>query len=329
MIEQKKEIGVSMKNLKKITFGLLGLLFVSCATTLNVDVPRAAEVDLNGAKSIAIEPILVSKYVKSGNLTVTRNITDYLEKTLESELTAGGYYKIIGPRDRRTPADIYLDCEIVIFDVDDDSYTTKVKNPKYQKPNEPRTGDSAVRRPVEPEYIHVTKYKRKVRFIFKYEFVDGYTEKVLHSKEIEMEYSSSETENYRNLEDPYNMVKNDLRKISTQIIRSVQPYTVTRSMTLLDVKKNEDMEYANKLADKGYYQDSYNEFMRIYNETGLMEAGYNAAVVLEAMGRFVEAQRLMTQVYDNSWDKRAKKELDSINDEISKQRKFNDQNKKR
>lgn len=100
-------------------------------------------------------------------------------------------------------------------------------------------------------------------------------------------------------------------------------------MTLLDVKKNEDMEYANKLADKGYYQDSYNEFMRIYNETGLMEAGYNAAVVLEAMGRFVEAQRLMTQVYDNSWDKRAKKELDSINDEISKQKKFNDQNKKR
>lgn len=317
-----------MKKLKVLILSLLALSFISCATTLSVSVPRAADLDLNGAHSIAIEPIIVSNYVRSRNLTYTRRITNYLEQNLEKDLNEGGYYKVIGVKDRRTPADVYLDCTIVIFDVNDDTRTEKVKNPNYKKASGP-TSSTNGRRPAEPEYIKETRYKRSVRFIFKYEFVDGYTERVIFSNEFEFNSTSSEVSDSSRLEDPYNMVRSDLKKILTAIEHQVQPYFVNRSMTLLEVKNNDDMKYADKLADKGYLEESYNQYMSIYESTGLFEAGYDAAIVLEAQGKFVEARKLMKSLYEKTSDSRAAKELESIENEINLQKRLVDQENKR
>lgn len=317
-----------MKKIKSIFISLFALSFISCATTLSVQVPRAAELDLGSARSIAIEPVVVSNHVRSRNLKYTRKITDYLETNLESDLNAGGYYKVIGASDRRTPADIYLDCTIIIFDVDDDSKVERVKNPNFKKPAASSTSSNG-RRPAEPEYINETRYRRNVRFIFKYDVVDGYTEKVLFSKEFEYNERSSEQKSPGSLSDPYSMVYDDLKKILVSIEHQIQPYFVSRSMTLLEVKNNDDMKYADKLADKGYLQESYDQYMTIYKSTGLFEAGYDAAIVLEAQGKFVEAQKLMKSVYENSNDSRAAKELASIENEIRLQKKLIEQEKNR
>ena len=123
---------------KHIFFSLLTLtvlfnLFFSCATTIHVTVDRPAEVDLGSARSIAIEPIDISKNLNRTEAAYARDIVNYLEYNIENALISRGYYKIIGTSDRRTPADIYLEGEITLLDITDEKNTEKIKNPNYGK----------------------------------------------------------------------------------------------------------------------------------------------------------------------------------------------------
>lgn len=317
-----------MRKVKSLLLVLISFVCFSCATTLSVRVPRPAQVDLNGAKSIAIEPVVVSKFVKSYDYTYTRQVTNYIETTLEKDLVAGGYYKVIGVKDRRTPADVYLDSTIVLFDVKEEVKEEKIKNPKYKKETEPED-TKGTRRVVEPEYIMQKKYRRSVRFAFKYQFVDGYTEKVIYSNELDYESRSTWETDPKHLEDPYSIIRKDVKNIVEMIERQVQPYFENRTLTLLEVKNNDDMKYADKLAEKGYLQESYNQFISVYNTTGLFEAGYNAAIILEAQGNYVEAKKLMSKLYTSTLDSRAAREIESINNELSQQNKLKEQENKR
>ena len=82
------------------------------------------------------------------------------------------------------------------------------------------------------------------------------------------------------------MVNDYLYYAVAQIAKEIQPYSVSKSLTLLEVKKDDDMEYAAKLAEKGYYDESYNKYVEIYNARNYFEAYYNAAIILEAKGDY-------------------------------------------
>lgn len=312
-----------MKKLKVVFFGLLMCMFLSCATTLNVSVNRPAEVDLGSAKSIAIEPVDYSSFLSRTEQSYARDIVNYYESNVERTLSSGSYYKIIGTSDRRTPADIYLESEIVLLDITDEKKIDKVKNPNFGK----SSGGS--KSTYEPEYITEITYKRNVKFKFRYQYVDGYTNKVIEKREISREVTSSKYDSISQLPEPYSMLYSYLYAIVAQISREVQPYTVNKSLTLLEVKKNDEMEYADKLAEKGYLNEAYNKYIEIYKNTGLFEAYYNAAIILEAQGDYYGARDMMKQLYLQTLDSRADSALRDIENEIEYQYTLEQQNNKR
>ena len=82
---------------------------------------------------------------------------------------------------------------------------------------------------------------------------------------------------------------------------------------------------ADKLASKGYYTDSYNLFMKVYNETKSVESGYNAAMLLIAMGKLNDAEALLSTLYDETFDVKVKEALDDVRYEIKQSKKVQEQ----
>lgn len=310
-----------MKKFKFIL--LLGCMFafLSCATTLSVNVQRPAEIDLQGAKSIAIEPISTSNYLTRTEIVYARDIITYLEYNMERGLAASRYYTIIGTNDRRTPADVYLECEIVNLNVSDAKKTERTKNPNYTGV---QSGNS-----YQTEYITEIYYRRNVEFKFVYQYVDGYTNRVIERREISKSTQSEKALEIKDLPDPYDMISGYLSSIVSQISREVVPYTVNKSLTLLEVKNNEDMKYADKLAERGYLNEAYNKYIEIFNATGFFEAYYNAAIVLEAQGKYSEARDMMKSLYLQTLDSRADRALADIENEMQYQYLLQQQQNKR
>ena len=136
---------------------------------------------------------------------------------------------------------------------------------------------------------------------------------------------------YKNdLPSPYYLIESDIRSASRKILQELQPYTVTKTITLLETKTKdkalkERMKAADELAKNSMLEKSCNSFLTIYEETGLVEAGYNAAILQEAMGNLSEAEALMTKVYNANPDSRVAKGLADIQYEIRQAEKLKKQ----
>ena len=82
---------------------------------------------------------------------------------------------------------------------------------------------------------------------------------------------------------------------------------------------------AEKLADNALIKDSINAFTNIYEETDLMEAGYNAAILQEALGNLSVAEKMMMEVYERHPDSKVVKGLSDIRYEIGQAERLNKQ----
>lgn len=311
-------------------------LFISCATTVNVNLIRPAELDLNGARTIAVLPIKPSNYYKEVKTTVGMGIVintffqvfdvrdydeemtiDAIRTQIERGLLDSPYIKLVSSEAVETarrkgylnPADVYLTGEMVYFDVTD----RKKDEKKLVKPA--RDDEKA-------EYEIVRYWTRQVSFKLRYQIVDSSTDKVISFNEYYGGDTSSRYESQKDLPSAYSIISYDVRRASRQILKQLQPYTVTKSITLLEAKTKDKelkkrMKAADELADKSQLKDACKAFNDIYRETGLVEAGYNAAVLLEAMGELSLAEELMVYVYEKNPDKRVAKGLADIRYEIS------------
>ena len=86
------------------------------------------------------------------------------------------------------------------------------------------------------------------------------------------------------------------------------------------------MKYADETVKAGSVEYAKNLFLDLYEKRGYMEAGYNAAILLEAMGELEEARDLMQEVLDIFRDSRAARALEDIKAEIDSANKLQYQN---
>lgn len=318
-----------------ITAVLLSLLFFSCATTVNVRLTRPAELDLNGARTIAVLPIKPYAYYREYNTSLGMEILintfyqvfdirdydeqmaiDSLRNQLERGLMDSPYIKLVSSESVETarrkgylnPADVYLTGEVSYFNVRD-------KKTEEKKQVKAASGDRKA------EYEIVKYWRREVEFNFRYQIVDSSTEKVISFNEFRCSNSSSKYESKNELPSAYSLIEYDIRSAARKILRELQPYTVTKSINLLEVKTKdkalkERMKAADKLAEQSQISKAYEEFTKIYEETGLVEAGYNAAILQEALGNLSTAEKLMLELYDRHPDTRVAKGLADIRYEI-------------
>lgn len=87
------------------------------------------------------------------------------------------------------------------------------------------------------------------------------------------------------------------------IRRQLAPSWVTKTVYLMDNKpKNDAAKAAYKQVDKGNLQIAYALFMDQWTEVRHVPSGYNAALMLEALGNLESAIDLLQRVYDYSRD---------------------------
>ncbi|WP_298503968.1 hypothetical protein, partial [uncultured Sphaerochaeta sp.] len=102
------------------------------------------------------------------------------------------------------------------------------------------------------------------------------------------------------------MFEKILRSFSATISKQLAPSWQTKRLTLMSNKpKLEAAKDAYKLAERGSYEAAYRQFLSLYQMNGHIASGYNAALLLEAMGRFAEAVDLMNDVYNRSGSRQA------------------------
>ena len=311
-------------------------MFLSCATTVNVKLTRPAHLDLNGARTIAILPIKPCAYYKEYNTSLGMEILinsfyqifdirdpdeqlaiDSLRTQIERGLLDSPYIKLVSSdavenakrKGYLNPADVYLTGEVTYFDVSD-SKSEERKLVKAAK------GDQKA------EYEIVRYWKRTAYFNFKYQVVDSSTDKVISFDEIRMEETSSRYESKSSLPGTYSLLESDIRYAAKRILQELQPYVVTKSIKLLEVKtKDKDlkarMKAADELAENNQINTASAEFQKIYEETGIVEAGYNAAILQEALGNLSIAETMMEKVYLQNPDSRVAKGLSDIRNEIN------------
>jgi len=80
---------------------------------------------------------------------------------------------------------------------------------------------------------------------------------------------------------------------------------------------------------EGNLSAALEKYLSVYNELGLFEAGYNAARIMEAQGKYTEAEKLMLEVYNKTGEKKARNAIKEIQREIKDDQIFKEQQEKR
>lgn len=312
---------------------IFSIIISSCATRVSFKVTRPAEIDLNGAKTIAVLPIKPYEYININSNTLAvdfflgaffgrfdkisydeKLIIDYLQTSIERGLIDSPYIELISAsaveqaakKGYINPADVYLTGEITYFKVNDYKRKEKVQV-KKDKDDEKQ----------KKEYKYVEYYYREVEMSFKYQLIDSATNKILCYNKINLNESSGRRESSRELNNAYSMLEWDLKNTVSKIMKQIQPYVEVKSVKLLEPKgKNPEMKTAAQLAKESKLNDSYKAFVRIYDRTNLFEAGYNAALLQMVMGNLTMAENMMSSLYEETLDSRAYKALSDIRYEM-------------
>ena len=323
----------------RIRFLLISVLvftLASCATTVKVNLTRPAELDLNGARTIAVLPFTPSHYVRTDDMSIGKKIVistfyqlfdiedkdeqlaiDTLRSQIERGLLSSPYIKVVSSdsveaslrKGTLNPADVYLTGEVVYFDVDN-------KRSEEKKMVKAAKGDQKA------EYQIVTYWKKEVKFKFRYTIIDSSTNKVIAVNSFIIDNVSSKYESKSELPASYYLIDDDLKKYASQILRELQPYAVVKSIKLLEPKTKDKalkqrMKTVDEMAENSkLIAKASEEYSKIYEETGLVEAGYNAAILQEALGNLSKAEKMMMEVYEAHPDRRVENGLSDIRYEI-------------
>ena len=314
-----------MKNLLKLLFSLIFLsVILSCATTLSVNVTRPAKLDLNGAKTISVLPFKPSDYYgvyepSNGVVIVIsdffrmfdrsapeeRRCINFLHDEIENGLMTSPYVDVVSAKavlsainnSSSIPADVYLTGEVVYFDIDDDKEIVRKKVEEDDDDDSPITSVSKISS-TKTKYIVEEYYVRHVKMEFRYQVVDSKTNKIISYDRASIRETSSRYDHRSSLPSAYSMIDHDLSRIARNILRDLQPYVIRKSITLMEDKtKDPELKAADNLARDGYLKESYEKFYEIYRTSNALVAGYNAALLLEAMGKYEDAESLMKDVY--------------------------------
>lgn len=307
----------------------LAVMASSCATSVAVTVTRPAELDLRGAKAIAVLPfqykndswtnlsffdIMVGlrlgriRDANTPEARLARSITDQLA----TGISGGSWFTMVDDKALSAyldnpagdpPAEVYLTGEITRFSSSDDSVPRKVKKDDQEW----------------TEYWWVRKVEAEVV----YKVVDARTRAIIDYQSWTLTGTSSEIRDRYELPAPETLIKYQTSNLVDRIMKQIQPWKETLWITLLaDEAKDPAMEEADRLVKDGYTAEARAKFAEIRDRTGNFAAGYNAAILLLALDKADEARAEMQALSDKFHDPRARDGLAFIDREIASRKKL-------
>ena len=113
-------------------------------------------------------------------------------------------------------------------------------------------------------------------------------------------------------------------------MKKIAPYTVHREISMMkDKSKNTNMKLANEFIKNGQINIAKEEYLKVYNQTGLLEAGYTVYGGVNAPYIYEEAEKIMLEIYQKTANKKAFNALNDIRYEIRAAKKLQAQMEQR
>ena len=172
--------------------------------------------------------------------------------------------------------------------------------------------------------------KTLLLFFISYEIIDTANKEIIYSTTENYEKSSSEYKDPRDLPSASSLAKSSISSYSSKLMKKIAPYTVHREISMMkDKSKNTNMKLANEFVKNGQINLAKEEYLEVYKQTGLLEAGYNAARLMEAQGNYEEAEKIMFEIYQKTANKKVYNALNDIRYEIRAAKKLQAQMEQR
>ncbi|MCR4735291.1 MAG: hypothetical protein K5829_09850 [Treponema sp.] len=286
-----------MKNKTFIFLTFLSIFFVSCASTIKVDFDRPAELNIIGS-SISISSSN-NYYGSSTESQCFEALSGYVTKSI----VEGGYLTYIDSNGTKE-ADYYISWSGIHLSSKDYSRSYSYKDSKG--------------------YTHTSvTYYREVFFDFDCKVTDTKNNKVVAYKNFSYSPRDSSDES-SDLLSSYKILSSSIKNAAFEVVKLIQPYTVTKKIKLLS-HSDKAMKNANQMVKSGLIVEGGREYLRMYREDNYFEAGYNAALLFEALGKYDSAEILMEDVVSRSNDKKAYKVLQDIRNEKELNHQFQQQ----
>ncbi|MCR4954112.1 MAG: hypothetical protein K6A43_08555 [Treponema sp.] len=294
-----------MKKHFVIPFCLLSILLSSCASTIKVDFTHPAEMNLIGS-SVSVLPFSTS----SGSSS-ERSCFEALNSRLKKEIVQSGYLTLIETDSRyfdstqKIVPDYSITWEGSRFDVNDYTRTSEWKDSKGN-------------------YHRDYTYVREVTFDFHCKIVDNKSHAVIGYKDFSYKPRDTSSESSSELDSSYDICNGSITKAVNEVVKVIQPYTERKKLKLLS-NSNSAMKTANTMVKSGLIYEGGSEYYKTYQQENIFEAGYNAALLLEALGKYDSSESLMEEVAARSKDKKAFKALFDIRKEKELNQQFQNQ----
>lgn len=153
------------------------------------------------------------------------------------------------------------------------------------------------------------QYTKTASLQVTYRILNAKTGQLVAIKSFEGETEAIEAEFYRLPRDE-EMYREILDRILEPLPRQLVPYEVTEYRHLMnDETKDPEMERLNKLVVKKFYGEALEGYLTVWERTGNVAAGFNAAIMFEITGDIDAAIGLMTEVAQRTEREEALREL--------------------
>lgn len=313
---------------------LAGLLASSCSTTVKQEVEQPANLEVENYATVSALPFKTLSQMGRDDYddTPVETFEDYYQKLGQKAASESDEQALLALLDEKLMDRLSGSKQLKFVDPDTVQYAIRHRTDipadvyitggltKFSSTIEKEETDTG-KKDDEGKPVMETKYWREASAVLLYQVVETGTNRVISKHEFSFSDKSDKDTNWKKVSSTYSVLSPYLNSIVSNIMKDFTPHTESRELTLLK-GKGKAMKEAEKLAGKGSLVAARNQFLSIYRKEGTFEAGYNAALLYEAMEEYDEALTLMNKVWKSSGDSRAKEKIRELEDEIEAARRL-------
>ena len=322
-----------------IVLALMAVLLAGCTTTIRMEVLKPAEVNMSGARRIAVmdfdypqqgvvlysfseifKRALLKVYGLSGSPreTVEERIARYVTDRLIITLLNTGYFEIINPGDlnRALSGVVNTDLSpiqlgtrvkaqaIIVGNIHTMESEDLVEQEPYTITDE-KTGK---------EITQVRHYQvRTAKLALTYRVVNTRSGEVMATKQLSNTARDKVLAGDPDLKEPDELYQEIVDSLLPAIPRQIAPYKVVEYRVLMkDEEDDPRMERADGLVKGNLYDRALESFLAIWDDSRNVAAGFNAAIMYEVLGNTDSAIATMDEVLDVSTDRQVTREYQRL-----------------
>lgn len=344
--------------MKKFLILFSTIAFMGCATAIKIEVTKPAEINMSGARTIAVlnvhysdkgsldlgeifnKPLVSALFGDSEKEQVIQDVISYTTSAMTISLLDTGYFTIVSGKELSE----YFSQgqEINALSIGAESGAEAIIVPEFTQLRYDEdfiTKTESVWDAEQDDYVNIeVPYgRRTAEFIFFYRVIDTETGEIIASKrfwqtktdEQKVEYIAQITlmgmgkkaEYLGEIKSFNTLFRDGVDEVLSEVVKQLAPYTVIESRYLQkDETDSSEMERADTLVKGAMYEEAYEIFITEWEQYNNPAGGFNAAIMLEALGNADAAANLMKEVASKSGNSDAMKEYQRLLEVLEEQK---------